>query len=246
MRKYGLNTVSLWPWSLGSFGPFRSIEMASKAGFDGIQALPMRLWDYRFKGDWARYVISYEDAWNYGPLWKALLREIGLMGEPAPTLLDLFLFGRERMLPFPNAIFSVHHGLKHPPKTAVVTEIHPELWTDTQSYVDYSQLRGRLCWDTWHVRRPHRKTGATIGSWRELLILLPAEAIGLIHVHPTKEEIPGFLRGESSELTAMLVALRLKNPNCPAIIEVFPPLAGKIQTIAFVANILRITKGWLS
>lgn len=85
-RKYGISVVSLFPWSWGLGGPQRGLHIAIEAGYDGIQYVPM--WGWGSNLGLGRYVISYEDAWNYGPVWQVLMRHLGLRSN-APTLLDL-------------------------------------------------------------------------------------------------------------------------------------------------------------
>jgi hypothetical protein len=242
-RKYGITAVSLWPWSLGSRGPERSIKMAMDAGYDGIQAIPIKGWSYEKVDDWGKYVISFEDAWNTGPLWKAILREIGLMKEPAPRMVDWLLFGKVLTYHYPNAIESLHHP---DPKQKGVLEMYPDLWNDPQKYIDYANQGGSLCWDTWHIRRPIRGTvePEPLGDWRKLLKALPGGSIKLIHVHPIQMEIREFLAGEFNELAQMLLALSYKT-NAPAIVEVFPPLKTPQGTIKHLAKILEVTKKWL-
>jgi len=92
-RKFGINIVSLFPWSWGKGGPQRCMSMATQAGFNGIQYLPMRGWG-KVNG-FEPKIISFEDAWNWGPWWKVPRRLIGL-DEDAPRLLDWLVFRQSK------------------------------------------------------------------------------------------------------------------------------------------------------
>ena len=239
-RVYGLNVVSLWPYCLGLRGPEVAIEMADTAGFEGIQVLPMKGWSYKNIRKWESRVISFEDAFMYGPLWKAVLRQLGILGEPAPLIVDWLLFGRKVSPFFPNAIPVVHHWQR-----GVAVEIHPELSTSLEEYMDFCANGGRFCWDTLHVRRRKRDGSPGIDDWKKLLQALPEGAVELIHVHPKKAEISAFLGGDSTELREMLRLLGLKFPGIPAVVEIFPPLKSPKKTLKELSDVLTVTKEWL-
>ena len=239
-RIYGLNVVSLWPYCLGPRGPERSIKLAASAGFDGIQALPMKGWSYKGVREWEDRVISFEDAFMYGPLWQAVLRQVGILDEPAPLLVDWLLFGRKVSPFFPRAILVAHHWQK-----GVAVEVNPELEVRAQAYLNFCTDGGRLCWDTLHVRREQRNGGEAVSDWRHLLSDLPAGSLELIHIHPTKEELAPFLAGTQTELTEMIASLGAKFPTVPAIVEVFPPLVSLSSTIFYLSKILTTSKRWL-
>lgn len=74
-RKIGFNVVMALPWCLGPGGLHRAIELSRLAGYDGLQILPLRGWSAGdLKGVDPERIIAMEDAWNYGPLWRALAR----------------------------------------------------------------------------------------------------------------------------------------------------------------------------
>lgn len=239
-RVYGLNVVSLWPYCLGPKGPEHSIKMAQSAGYAGIQALPMKFWSYKRVKEWENDVLSFEDAFGFGPLYKALLRQLGLIGEPAPLLVDWLLFGRRISPFFPRAIPVVHHWQR-----GVAVEVHPELSTSSEEYLDFCANGGKLCWDTLHVSRRKRDGSRGIDDWEKLLEALPESAVELIHVHPKKAEIPAFLSGVSAEFREMLYALGRKFLKPPAIIEVFPPLKSPQTTLEYLSDVLTATREWL-
>jgi hypothetical protein len=214
--------------------------MAKAAGFNGIQALPMKFWDYTKVDSWKAGVISYEDAFMYGPLWKALFRQFGIVREPAPTLIDWVLFGQEASWPFQNAI-----AVQHSFQPGSVVEIHPELGTHIDDYIAFCASGGKVCLDTYHLRRSTRIHSSAI-DWKKLLNLLPPKGVSLIHVHPIKSEISGFLGGVSSELTSMLQYLAQRFPDVPAIVEVFPTFRAPSSTILYMSRLLYATKKWLS
>jgi hypothetical protein len=237
LRRYGISVVSLWPWTMR--GPKFTVSMAQEAGFDGIQVLPMRLWKHSEREGWEDAVISWEDAWNYGPLWQAVLRTFGVSLEGAPTLLDLALFSRRHIPPFRKAIPSWHNFVNWYP-----VEIHPELSLDVSDYQKYCSMGGSLVWDTYHVVRPHGKTGESFGDWRKLLRMLPKGSISLIHVHVVQEDVSGFLGGTSKTLE-MLDALAVAAPGVPAILEIAPPLRGYRDTIAHLGLFERTMRAHL-
>ncbi|OGC80223.1 hypothetical protein A3K01_00775 [candidate division WWE3 bacterium RIFOXYD1_FULL_43_17] len=196
--------------------------MIKSAGYAGIQALPIKFWSYKRIHEWEKDVISFEDAFNFGLPWKALL------------------FGRRISPFFPQAILVAHHWQK-----GVAVEIHPELSTSIEEYLDFCANGGRFCWDTLHVRRRRRDGSSGIDDWEKLLQALPEGAVELIHVHPKKAEIPAFLNGASTEFREMLSLLGLKFPRVPAIIEIFPPLKSPKKTLGELSDVLTITKEWL-
>lgn len=231
MRRYGVSAVSMFPYSWGPGGPLRAKRMAFEAGYSGIQAMPLRGWMNTPLKHWEGSVLSFEDAWNYGPVWQIPLRHLGLKSD-GPTLMDWLLFGSRVSPYFPNAIPSVHHK-----QLGVATEIHPELSTSVFEYLDYTEAGGKLVWDTWHVRRPYRDGKPGIRDWRELMDRLPSESIALIHVHVTKDDLQGFMSA-AGELTHMLRRLRLKvSKSVPAIIEIAPPLRSWDGTLGFLSDV---------
>ncbi len=237
-RIYGINVVSMFPWSLGTKGQVRSVEFARNAGFDGIQVLPMRGWSYEDIQLWEPYVISFEDAWNYGSLEKALLRMFGVLRDPAPTLLDWLLFGKKYSTFFPGAITVVHHE-QIGGAAGRVAETSPAIWGDIQSCIDYTKRGGKLCWDTLHVR----SIGS--GNWRELLASVPKSSVSLIHAHPTVSEINSLLGGKELELTRMLLSLGRKTSS-PVIVEVAPRfwLTSK-SMVKYLMNVRKAVMRWL-
>lgn len=235
-RQFGVSVVSLWPWSVGLYGPERSIKMAKQAGFDGIQALPMKFWSYKRIHQWEKDVISWENAWNYGPLWQVPLRLLGQMRDPAPTALDWGMFGRKTFPVSPNAIASMHHFGE-----GVSTEIHPELAINHEVYLEHCKKGGLLTWDTHHVARAHRQTGERINQWIDLLEQIPSENLALIHVHPARSDVKGLLQGQSY-LSPMLEKLGRKTDKAPIILEVFPPITSYRRTVEFARSILEAIK----
>ncbi len=112
-RLFGVSTISLLPHSLGRGGFDRSKTIASQAGFDVLQVLPLRGWSVEawenekltgklleFVGLNGNWIISYQDAWNGGSLFSAIEREIyqfitrkKCAMEEKPLFYDWFLFG---------------------------------------------------------------------------------------------------------------------------------------------------------
>lgn len=240
MRKYGVSVFSLFPWSLGPKGPERSVKMAREAGFDGVQALPMKWWSYERVDNWQKYVLAYEDAWNYGPLWQVPLRYLGIRPK-GPTALDWITFGKAASTSFPDAILSAHHMQR-----GVATEIHPELSTDIEEYDRYCREGNKVCWDTYHVRRSKRDGTPGIEYWTNLIKRIPVHrSIELIHVHPVKSEMEKFMVYGGGELVAMLLVLKRLAPTATAIIEVAPLLKTPRGTAKFLSEVLEQTKKFL-
>lgn len=255
MRKYGISTISLWPLSLGLGGFDRSIKIAKKAGFDGIQTLPMKWWPYKKARRGHKDVISFENAWNYGPLWKALLRKFGFLDEApgTPRLGEWALFGNKEMS-VPNAMFCTHRINEVRSHPNWVLEISADFSPEKSVYIDFATGLGRLCWDTLHVRRPAGQHGDDLskvneesilvadGDWYNLLDELPGESIRLIHVRPAKGELESLLDGKSSTLTDMLALLAAVAPrNTPAILELFPVFV-KGKGISYLNDVLEAVK----
>lgn len=229
-RQWGINIASLLPWSWGPAGPRRAWQIARKAGFDGLQILPFRGWDRPEVAIPTQSVISLESAWNTGPLSRALLRAIGRLDHPHPTIKDWLLFGasRERCHDwqlraarhFRRAILSQHvvggwHS--HP------IEIHPELGLSLDQYRAYP---GGLVWDTRQVRRRGRDGALppVTADWRGFLDgLAHHQIIRLIHINTTTDEVVEAAWHRETEFVAMLQRLARATPmSCPVILELAP------------------------
>ncbi len=241
MRLYGLNVASLWPWSLGTYGPEKSIEMAKAAGFNGIHALPMKFWNYdRFK-KWEKHVISYQDAYMYGPFWQTILRHLHIMGEPAPTIFDWLLFGKNYS--------TIMQALYVTPIVidGACVEINPELSSNHRNFVRLAISGVKFCLDTYHIRRNNRTLGKFFIDWENLLEYLPRENVALIHVHPQKNEIAQLLKGDTtSQIIRIMSTMQNRFPNVPVIVEVFPPLLSYDATVKYFRDLLVATKRWLN
>lgn len=95
--RFGISLASLLPWSMRSwfwpFGsPLRAASWAADAGYDFLQALPLRgMTGGEF---WPRYVLYKEGAWNpVNGLMQALLHLPGGEGMPS-SLRDWIAFPR--------------------------------------------------------------------------------------------------------------------------------------------------------
>jgi len=224
------------PWCLGRYGLNRSATLAYDAGFQGLQILPMRGWDHlTFSGISSEKIISFELAWNCGPLGSAIIRsshafslkvlryfKLGALTEALPSpnenrplITDWFLFGNcdatER-----RAELMFHHFQKtsmfitHDVIHAGVVEMHPELDLEVGIYANYPY---GLVWDTEHVIRSGRHGQPPVTDDWEKLLDEVGHNIRLIHV---KDPVN----------PKMLEALA-KKTTCPVIFETRPPL-GKI------------------
>lgn len=244
-RLYGINVVNLFPWAYGPSGMKRAVKLAKKAGFDGIQFLPLRGWKTSKKEDYEDSVISYQAAWSSGSLWKRLYFQRSSGQKLSLLLRDWFLFSNSLDPNFNHATYCT--PFMDPPvfHMCMVTEIHPEIGTDIQTYVDFCKRGGRLCWDTWHVVRKRAGIHPGIKSWRELLNSLPADAIGLIHVHLFPKELESFLCG-CNNAANMLKELKRKAPKAPAIIEIEDSeLRLPKDMVEYLSEIRKATKKYL-
>jgi len=221
-RVYGINVVTLFPWSLGPGGFQRSVALATAAGFNGLQVLPLRGWGSLDALD-ASKVISFEDAWNGGSFSRALFRSLRLLSDvAAPSLLDWILFGPRASKTFQlvrsrlDQAFYVAHDFG----SNTILEINPEAGISTMAYKEYPH---GLCWDTLHVRRPCRGSSEEIRNWKTLLKAVVPQ-IKLIHVHPVRGEVAALLSGDTSfELVYMLELLGdVLAKDVPVILEVNP------------------------
>jgi hypothetical protein len=229
-RRFYVNAASLIPWSLGSGGPKRAVELAAKAGFDGLQLLPLRGWTLDTIGTIPEGVIvAYEDAWNQGTLAGAVSRQLGMVGDEQPLLLDWMLFGSK---PLDVTHFGqlFHKALKivHNTWDFGSYEINPE--------GGFPRPGKPVVWDTLHIRRP-RRDGAlsTLSHWRTLLAQLEAR-INLIHVHPTiGAETESLRAGCESELNTMIRVLGKHTPKAvPIVLEVAPIISTPSGTVEYL------------
>lgn len=246
-RKIAVSAASFFPWCLGRGGIERTLKLSKKAGFDGLQILPLRGWT-DFSALDPRDVMSYTPEWNSGTWWGAFRRTLGLAGEECPLILDMVLFGSKLAVTssfakiqatFPKAIYVARVPGTNP------LEIHPEAGLTVNEYAQYPYP---LIWDTWHSRRPMRygQGGQITHDWQKLLASVAAK-ICQIHVHPTIKEIVSLIRGDPQmELIKMLKTLGEKTA-CPVVIEVAPLIFGipSIQ-VALLGKIRSVAEGYLN
>ena len=242
-REYGVNVLSLYPWSSGKGGIGRAVSMALDAGYDGVQALPLRGWGGREYGILGSFVISYEGSFANGGFFEAsfnsLRKMVGKLLKTKSTQLisplfeDWLFFGKDnRTLPSNPHALKIVHKVEEIEEKAML-EIGPDAGI-SGSYKDFviSNGCGRLCWDTFHVRRENRRADQTkpMDEWETVLASLPSNSIGLIHVHPVQnskvDELDLLLSGKYCELVTMLRCLR-DTTNAPAILEIVPPMVRK-------------------
>jgi hypothetical protein len=221
-RKIGINVVSMVPFSLGRGGLARALGIASEAGFDGLQLLPLRFWNaFTFFDILKEKIISFELAWNCGSIWGAILRHSHLTGEENPTLKDWILFGKCETVEdcaelifrnFQKTSMFVTHDTVH----AGVIEMHPELEMMADDYADYHH---GLVWDTEHVLRfgHHGEPPVTL-DWIDFLEEVKGN-IHLIHAKPFS-----MFHRKEHEYEAMLTMLGEKT-KCPVIFEGKPPFS---------------------
>jgi len=240
-RKYGVNVLSLWPWSSGKDGVERAVGMALDAGFDGVQALPLRGWGGCKYKSFGQFVISYEDSFANGGFFESFINSsrkmVGkLLGTKnatpiSPLFEDWLFFGKyNRSLPSNSSAVKVVHTMDD---RGNMLEINPSAEI-LGSYRDFAILNGtgRLCWDTFHVREKNKRAYQVqhIDAWETTLASLPNNSIGLIHVHPIQnskvDELDLLLSGKYCELVNMLRYLR-DTTNAPVILEIVPPMVRK-------------------
>lgn len=214
-RRMCVSVVSLVPWSLGPEGPRRARELAGRAGFDGLQILPLSGWTPKaIRAIPERKVVAYREPWGGQ---GSLRRHLGWAGQEQSLLWDWLLF-RGRLMntasmtsTFPKALRIVHNKYLK----GDVYEINPE-WGLPKSIFQ------SLAWDTSHVRRAPWDGGTSpLGHWRHLLASLQPEAVKLILVHPTEEETGKLLACFKNELTDMLKELG-RRTSAQVVLEVAP------------------------
>lgn len=227
MRKYGISTVSLVPFSLGKKGFEKSLDIVEKLGLNGIQALPMRGWPVdknyyasNLQEPWDKMILSFEGAWNSGTIRERFSRTASEMKKGYPTFMDWYLFGfnPKSVLEAVRQVFGWQKFIDHKfGDYWCKVEIYPEASTQIQNYLNYPSGVG-LVWDTRHVR------DKGMPDWRKLLSELPSESIKMIHFQPKDEiELTKFMNGEKNELSIMLKALADKVfKDCPVILEIKP------------------------
>src|SRR3989338_4199024 len=107
--KIGINLASLFPFTM--LGVDFAGNMIQRAGFVGVQVLPMRVISANFERD---AVISLEKEWNAGSLYGAILRDMRLGGGAYILILGLFwcvakrqALTKYKMLrqQYPNAVY---------------------------------------------------------------------------------------------------------------------------------------------
>jgi hypothetical protein len=235
VRPIYVSAASLVPWSLGSGGPARALELAKAAGYAGLQVLPLRGWTPETLRQLPpEYVVAFEEAWNQGSFTGALKRHLRLAGADKPTLLDWILFGPQPMqTPDMRKLFS--HAIPIVHDNEEFYEINPE--------GGYPHARMPVVWDTQHTRRGRRDgQPSSLGPWYELMSSVHSQ-IWLIHVHPTHAEISDLLAGRGTELVLMLRRLRkLVSSFIPVVIEVAPRLlASETGVVDYLARLRAAT-----
>lgn len=233
-RLFGISTVSLFPHSLGLNGLRNAWDIAFYAGFDGLQVLPMKGWDFNKNAFAHANVISYEDAWRpvqpfpQSALSGDILNWLAFGQNYATTLAKIKRY-------YPRAMPVGHH-----PDMQHVLEMKAEANLPVSGYLNYSQ---GLVFDTLHIFE------CPDLDWPTFLSQVRKERIKLIHLHPRLNQIDSFLRGEQSELTAMLDQLNnvTRFSKCPVILEFFPPmhmLRGDLMK--FLKAMLAMSKKYLN
>lgn len=243
MRKYGINVVSLTPFSLGKKGFKKSLDIAEKLGLDGIQALPMRGWhkDNESYEDCRDKVISFEDPWNSGTLGERFRRTISEIKKGYPTFMDVYLFGfnPKPFLKATEKIFGQSKFIDHKLNAyRYMVEIYPQV---SNKIGDYTDPNRRLVWDTRHVR------DKGMPDWKSLLSELSPESIKMIHFQPKNEkELVEFMNYKENELMKMLQGLALKvSRDCPMILEIKPTIRS-MMSFDFLMKRLSFIKGIVS
>jgi hypothetical protein len=241
--RYGISTISLWPYSLGPGGMARSIDMAREAGFFGIQAVAMKGWGDVKVSNLSRFVLSYELPWSDG----SLINEIKKIKRPKDILnvpINVAFFGKLGSQNYPTAIHS-EHDFVSVDQWATAVEIHPDLCLDTAPYLNYAYDGGKLCWDTYHVRRDHRERPDVSISWVRLLYMLPEQSITLVHVHLT-DDINGFMENRGPTVFMLRDLQQQRNKLADdvfVILEVKPQLlASKDKVIQRFEKMLEVIK----
>lgn len=196
-KRFLVNVVSLVPFSLGTYGLERAFDISQRAGFDGLYALPIKGW----KGINDKLgIVSYEGAWNYGSLYRAVRRTLGIESEPSPTLIDWLLFGSNplRILEQIREGIPSAYQVVHEPDDKYPLELSPEI-----GFTEHIDYKPGVVVDTYHIRRVGRHGEQSFVSWEYLFARI--RNFSQVHVHLTNEEERLLFIGKTpSELGKML------------------------------------------
>ena len=189
MKIIGVSVLTALSQVYGSNGPQIALEIARRAGLDGIQLVPLRAgWtDENLRNLPPENVISYEGLWKKFPANGLLFNK---------SLIKKFAWF------FPEAL----------------TVDLPEGLAEISPYNPYDQFfyennPAGVVFDSWHIK------GLKIKNKKEFVNrLMENRQIKLIHFQTrNKEELKSFLCG--GNLGFELFVQVVKNTNCPIIIE---------------------------
>lgn len=216
-RQLGVSVITLIPWSYGPGGFGRALRLAKRAGFDGLQVLPLRGWGLLgYPKYWDNGVISWEDAWNTGSFWEVPLRHLGRRPD-GPLFLDWVLFPNKKA-PVLGATYVAHYL-----DSFGVVEVHPELSLDPEWYAQQAFNGFRFCIDTHHLTRPHRVIGDKL-DWENILLALPTKSVELIHLNLRDSNALEEFKNDTGRVSRICSWIEVRYPYVPIILEV-PPLA---------------------
>ncbi len=220
---YGISVLTLAYKGLFRKDGFERIkESAKKAGYDGLQLVPLN-WDWSYVNPCDPAILAYEEGW--GNKW---------------------LFDMNHILYFPDAYFCSHQFGEGIPTSLCVTEIHPDLTTSVDLYSRHYNFGGRYCLDTLHLRREHRKKKELKINVENLLETFRADAFPLIHIHPQIKELRQYFKGEgpTCDLLRLLKQTNKIDSKAVIIIEAFPLLPPPFD-IWFARKLLQVAKSIL-
>jgi hypothetical protein len=220
--RIGVSLISYFPW--GIYFPAFISRLAREAGFDFLQAMPLRGVNSKF---YPVLPVSYiEDVWNSGS-FNDVIKGLWRKDLNAPKILDWLLFSGKtksqkifQQLRQIAGVKTVVHQVNDLKENCLL-EVHPGLWLTPAEIIAKVGGKRILTLDLYHLRRKPRSgelikrplgiysEESVLGPWQESLrLLLPYTA--LIHLSPSREynELNWFLGGKETEFEKMLIALR--------------------------------------
>lgn len=240
----GISWASFFPWTM--LGTRFAGLMVEKAGYSGVQVLPMR----RISSDFEQSaVISREDEWNAGSFWGAVQRHLGWAGGEKPLIHDWLMFGSYRAVQvkmemlstrYPRAIYVVHRRDEKNP-----VETSPEALMKQKDYMQYGPKV--VVVDCAHIRRVGKngETAIAGGDWLEFVSRLTrAGQVRLVHFHPIGEESTQVFAGNMPQHLGQFLSI-VSEALVPVIVEIRPPISSPSHIIATLSAVRESVAGYL-
>jgi hypothetical protein len=225
-RKIGLNVLASW----GAVkDPTVAIRLATDAGLDGVQLLPLRPWSNRAVVNIdPSFVIGFENAWNDGRFSETLRRLITRWDVPA--LGDWYLFG------YGAVAQRVRHFRKLFPNALEIDTNAPRALVETQPKTRAWETAPEVVLDLHHIQELARDLGQDV--FELVSRLLPRTR--LVHLQFRDRTVLDAFRKRREPVirTLLKVALSEIGTDVPIIIEVAPGLKVQAPELSEIAGII--------